>query len=76
MNHSYDDYPFEIRPLSESDGGGYLITYPDFNVCMSDGETVNEAIANGRDVLAATIAALEEAGRPVPEPNSRKMPAR
>ncbi|MCL2346127.1 MAG: toxin-antitoxin system HicB family antitoxin [Desulfobulbus sp.] len=65
-----DDYPFEIRPLSADDGGGFLITYPDFNVCMSDGETVAEAIANGRDALIGTIAALEEAGHPVPSPNS------
>jgi hypothetical protein len=48
-----DDYPFEIRPLSAVDGGGFLITDPDFNVCMSDGETVEEAIANGRDALSA-----------------------
>ncbi|MDR2926027.1 MAG: toxin-antitoxin system HicB family antitoxin [Azoarcus sp.] len=65
-----DDYPFEIRPLSEADGGGYLITYPDFNVCMSDGETVEEAIANGRDALVGMIEALEAWGEPVPEPMS------
>ncbi|MDR1310617.1 MAG: type II toxin-antitoxin system HicB family antitoxin [Burkholderiaceae bacterium] len=65
-----DDYPFEIRPLSTDDGGGFLISYPDFNVCISDGETIDEAIANGRDALRETIAALEEAGHPVPSPNS------
>ena len=25
------DYPFEIRPLTAAEGGGYLITYPDFS---------------------------------------------
>lgn len=65
-----DDYPFEIRPLSEDDGGGYLISYPDFNVCISDGGTVEEAIANGRDALIGTIEALEAEGHPVPEPMS------
>jgi antitoxin HicB len=65
-----DDYPFEIRPLSEEDGGGYLITYPDFNVCISDGETVEEAITNGRDALISTIDALEAFGHPVPAPGS------
>jgi antitoxin HicB len=65
-----EKYPFEIRPLSGDEGGGYLITFPDFNVCMSDGETVEEAIANGRDALRATIAALRNGGFPIPEPNS------
>jgi len=65
-----DEYPFEIRPLTEDEGGGFLITYPDFNTCMSDGETVEEAIANGLDALAGAIEALEHFGHPVPAPNS------
>ena len=68
--HNLDDYPFEIRPLTEEEGGGFLVSYPDFNVCISDGETIDEAIANGRDALRETIAALEAGGHPVPAPNS------
>lgn len=64
------DYPFEIRPLAEDDGGGYLISFPDFAECISDGETVEEAIANGRDALKATIAALKSKKLPIPAPNS------
>lgn len=60
------DYPFEIRPLVAAEGGGYLISYPDFNDCVSDGETIEEAIANGKLALKETIAALKEAGHPVP----------
>lgn len=63
-------YPFEIRPLSKEEGGGFLISYPDFSECIADGETAEEAIANGTDALAATIAALEAKGFPVPAPNS------
>ena len=65
-----DDYPFEIRPLTQIEGGGFLIVYPDFCECISDGETVEETITNGRDALAATMAALEAKGFPVPAPNS------
>lgn len=65
-----DAYPFEIRPLSKAEGGGYLVSFSDFSECISDGETINEAIANGRDALTATIAALEAKGFPVPKPNS------
>ena len=63
-------YPFEIRPLSPEEGGGYLISYPDFTECISDGETPEEAIRNGQDALRETIAALEELGLPVPDPGS------
>jgi antitoxin HicB len=63
-------YPFEIRPLSEEEGGGYLISFPDFSECISDGDTPEEAIHNGFDALQETIAALESMGLPVPEPGS------
>jgi hypothetical protein len=49
-----DDYPFEIRPLSQRDGGGFLFCYLDFAECISDGATVEETLANGRDALEAT----------------------
>jgi len=65
-----EDYPFEIRPLTTAEGGGFLISYPDFSECISDGETVEEAIANGRDALAGMIAALKALGFPIPAPNS------
>ena len=64
------DYPFEVRPLSAEEGGGFLISFPDFAECISDGESVDEAIENGRDALKATIAALKSKKLPVPSPNS------
>ena len=63
------DYPFEVRPLSGEDGGGYLISFPDFAECISDGETVEDALVNGRDALKATIAALKAKKLTVPAPN-------
>ncbi len=63
------EYPFEIRPLSVEEGGGFLISYPDFSDCLSDGDTVEEAILNGRDALKSTIAALKAKDLTVPAPN-------
>jgi antitoxin HicB len=63
-------YPFEVRPLSKEEGGGYLISFPDFSECISDGETPEEALRNGMDALAETIAALQDMGLPVPAPGS------
>ena len=53
------DYPFEIRPLTAEEGGGFLISFPNFSECLSDGQTVDEALKNGKDALKATIAALK-----------------
>jgi antitoxin HicB len=64
------DYPFEIRPLTADEGGGFLISYSDFSECISDGETVEEALKNGRAALKATIAALKAKDMSVPAPNS------
>lgn len=52
----FEDYSFDLRPLSKAQGGGWLITWPELPGCMSDGETPEEAIENGRDAFAAWIA--------------------
>ena len=64
------DYPFEIRPLSAEEGGGFLISYTDFSDCISDGETVEQTLENGKDAFKATIAALKAKNLPVPAANS------
>ncbi len=64
------DYPFEVRPLSTEEGGGYLVSFTDFSDCVSDGATVEEAISNARLALKETIAALKAAGLPVPLPTA------
>ena len=65
-------YPFEIKPLTEEEGGGYLISFPDFNECISDGKTPEQAMKNGFDALQETINALESMEFPIPEPCSGK----
>lgn len=63
-----DAYQFTVRPLSREEGGGYLVEYPEIPGCMSDGESVQEAIANGREALRDCLAVLEESGRDLPRP--------
>ena len=73
------EYPFEMRPLSEEEGGGWLITFPDLPGCISDGETPEEAMENGKDALAAWIEAVRESGKDVPRPgeaSTKKVIAR
>ena len=64
-----DQYQFKVRPLSKDEGGGYLVEYPDLPGCMSDGETIEEAIANGREALRDCIDVFRESGRKLPKPS-------
>jgi antitoxin HicB len=64
------EYPFEVRPLSTEEGGGYAITFPDLPGCRSDGATPEEAIKNGRDALRSWLAVAHEFGDRTPAPFS------
>ncbi len=64
------EYSFEMRQLSNEEGGGWLIVFPDLPGCMSDGETVDEAVKNGQDALECWLQACREAGRQIPLPGN------
>lgn len=72
----FEDYRFEIRPLSAEDGGGFLVTVPDLPGCMSDGDTYDEAIAKVRDAFEGWIETCRELGREVPLPDSEGKAAK
>lgn len=61
-------YRFTIGPLPADEGGGYLIEFPDLPGCMSDGETIEEAITNGLDAMRGWIEAMRAEGHPIPKP--------
>ena len=59
----FEDYPIDINPIPEDDGGGYLVTIPDLPGCIADGETIEVAIAEARDAFRAwTMAEREDQG--------------
>jgi antitoxin HicB len=68
-NRNLDRYQFTVRPLSKEEGGGYLVEYPDLPGCMSDGETIDEAIRNGREALRDCLDVFKESGRRIPKPS-------
>lgn len=63
----FDPFQFTVHPFSKDDGGGYLVDYPDIPGCMYDGETVEEAIANGRKALRDCLAVFRESARQLPK---------
>ncbi len=53
-----------------SDGPGFGISFPDFPGCVSDGDTVEEAIHRGAEALAFHVEGMIEDGEAVPEPRA------
>ena len=58
---------FEVRPLSAEEGGGYLVEFPDYPGCIADGDTPEQAIAEGSDALRSYLATLDELGHEAPD---------
>ena len=63
-------YPFTIRPLTDADGGGFAIEYPDLPGCISDGETPEEALRNGNDAVKAYLLSCTKHGDSIPQPSA------
>jgi predicted RNase H-like HicB family nuclease len=72
--HPFESYAHIVSPLSRDEGGGFLITFPDLAGCMSDGETEEEAVRNGRDAFESWVSARIDAGKPIPPPAYRPDP--
>lgn len=64
------EYAVLVKPLPQSEGGGYVATVPDLPGCMSDGQTMQEAIENVQDAIECWKEAAAEEGRPIPDPFS------
>lgn len=63
-------YPYELKMLTEEEGGGFFIRYTDLPGCMSDGETADEAIKMGEDARQCWIESRLEQGKSIPLPFS------
>lgn len=68
-NRTLDKFQFTVRPVSKEEGGGYLVEYPDVPGCMSDGETIEEAVRHGREALLDCLDVFKESGRKTPKPS-------
>ncbi len=62
------DYEIDVKPLPASLGGGWVAVVPDLPGCMSDGDTPEEALANGYDAAEAWLKTAHAVGRAIPAP--------
>lgn len=70
--YPFDAYEHIVEPLSPEEGGGFLITFPDLPGCMSDGPTIEDTIANGRDAFICWASAISDMGRDIPMPSKKQ----
>ncbi|HHY22592.1 MAG TPA: toxin-antitoxin system HicB family antitoxin [Bacilli bacterium] len=61
------DYGLKISLLSDEDGGGYLVEVPDLPGCVTDGDTLDEAIRKAGEATESWLEAARECGRKIPE---------
>ncbi len=55
--------PLTIEPM---EGGGYLVTCPEVPGLLTDGETLEEALANVSDAVRTLIETMQAKGAPLP----------
>lgn len=67
---SYLDKPYNIiiRHIVDESGSYYFATVREFDGCMSDGDTYEEAFKNIQEAMEGWIETKLENGFPVPEP--------
>lgn len=56
--------PLMLAPQPE---GGYTVTSPLLPELLTEGDTVEEALENVKDALAAVVETYQDLGRPLPQ---------
>lgn len=64
-------YAAIIRPLSNEEGGGYLVEFPDLPGCFGDGESPEEALKEAESALHSWILTAKEFDDYVPQPKEK-----
>lgn len=54
----------------ENRGFVYTVEVPDIPGCVTEGDSISEAIANGREALAGCILAMKQAKEDIPQPSN------
>ena len=62
-----NDRRYTIILYPDTEEGGYTVTVPALPGCITQGETIEEAIAMAKDAIQLYIELLLDDGLPVPE---------
>ncbi|MHB8073900.1 type II toxin-antitoxin system HicB family antitoxin [Desulfosporosinus fructosivorans] len=58
---------FRIVLDFDEDDGGFTVTVPALPGCVTEGDTIEEALTNAKEVIKGYLKALEIQGRPLPQ---------
>ena len=58
---------YTVVLLPEPEEGGFSVLVPALPGCLTQGETVDEALTNAREVIGLHLRALARDGVPIPE---------
>lgn len=67
MKHTYT---IIVIP-GEYDEGGYWVKVPMLPGCVTEGDTLEEAIGNAKDAVAGYLLSLADRGIPIPDEGDR-----
>jgi antitoxin HicB len=61
---------YSVVLIPDPQDGGYTVFVPTLPGCITEGDTVEEALANARDAILSYLADVKASGEPIPEEKS------
>lgn len=61
-------YDFTVLFELDTESGGYVVRCPSLPGCYSQGDTIDEAIANIKEAILLCLEDMQEQSIPIPEP--------
>jgi predicted RNase H-like HicB family nuclease len=58
---------YTLLLIPDPDAGGYTVEVPALPGCITEGDTLEEAVANAREAIAVWIKSAEKHGEEIPE---------
>ena len=63
-----DEIVSYVAMLEPGERSGYVVSFPDLDGCLADGETVREATLMAQDAMTVYLSALKQLREPFPPP--------
>lgn len=65
----YMKLPYRMEIMEDKDEGGYVVSYPDLDGCVTCGDTIETAVANAKDAKRAWLEVAMEMGCEIAAPD-------
>jgi antitoxin HicB len=60
-------YDFKILIEPDADSGGFVVSCPSLPGCYSQGDSIDESLANIREAIELCLEDMQALGQPVPD---------